>query len=372
MTVAVPAQAPARVRADYRVSVVTATGGLDHAWPGITASGDARCHVFQTREYLALWQETIGAARRFRPLYVRVDQGQTPLLLLPLGIEKRRGLRILSFADGGVADYNAPVLFPAAASLDAAAMQLIWQRICALVPPFDLALLEKMPDSVKGRANPMRHLVTHPAVTQASSVTLDPGRAGEWPAKSSVRNRRKLDAMGGLELIMAADKDTAARVLEAMIQQKTRRYIETRGWDGFDRPGYRAYFRRLTEALAAQVHLSAISVGGEIVAAHWGLITPDRFYYLMPSHADGRFAPFSPGRLLMEELISWSAANGLAGFDMGTGSEAYKDKYCDLTLALSALRSARTVQGRVWLAAMAARRRLGKLRNRLRAARLAG
>jgi hypothetical protein len=40
-------------------------------------------------------------------------------------------------------------------------------------------------------------------------------------------------------------------VLDSVIQQKRRKYIATRGFDGFERPGFRDYYVELTRRSGA-------------------------------------------------------------------------------------------------------------------------
>jgi CelD/BcsL family acetyltransferase involved in cellulose biosynthesis len=112
------------------------------------------------------------------------------------------------------------------------------------------------------------------------------------------------------------------------IRQKTRRYIEKNGVDGFDRPGYRAYFTHMTRQLHSRgyVHLSGLEVGGELVATHWGIVANRRFYCLMLAYEACMAAQYSAARLLVEDLIQWSFAHGLDAFDLGFGHADWKLK----------------------------------------------
>jgi CelD/BcsL family acetyltransferase involved in cellulose biosynthesis len=54
----------------------------------------------------------------------------------------------------------------------------------------------------------------------------------------------------------------------------------------------------------------------------------------MPSHEDGEWRQYAPGRLLNEWLMEWSLDNGLKFFDFGIGDEPYKFDYCDVHVPL--------------------------------------
>jgi CelD/BcsL family acetyltransferase involved in cellulose biosynthesis len=301
-------------------------------------------------------------------LFVRVDSDEgTPLMLLPLGIERRAGVRVLSFLDGGVADYNAPVLLPGSEQLDAEATSRLWQRLVVELPPFDVALLEKVPARVGPAQNPFRFLATRADLESGHLVEI-PELAAKRSGKPSRiidfqdtrRKRRRLEDKHPVRLAVAQTADEAARILETMIRQKTQRYMETRGVDGFERPGYRTYFGALTRRLLRDegVQLAALMAGEHAIATHWGIVTRDRFYYLMPAFEAGPWSPFSPGSLLLEELIDWSARNSIPVFDLGVGNEAYKLRFANAMLPLFFGGLPRTAAGRIYLAAIEARRSL--------------
>jgi CelD/BcsL family acetyltransferase involved in cellulose biosynthesis len=327
---------------------------------------------FQARDYLEAWLATIGAARRVRPVLVRVDGSNgAPWLLVPLGIERRRGLRVLGFLDGGVVDYAAPIVFPANAPLEPVEPRALWRAIFAASPRFDIANIEKLAAHVNGCINPLFLSDARFASHCGYSVEL----SGDWPSfakqrlpgkKHTSRYRRRLSEKGDLRFVIAATPAERSLVLDALIRQKTRKYLETRGVDGFDRPGYRAYFTTLTERFAPLgfVHLSALTLDGAPLATHWGLVSGGRFYYLMPAMESGDWRRFAPGNLLAEDLIQWCYANGLTAFDLGVGDEPYKKDYQPETLRLVRLVMGRSVLGQAIVPAL---RTLRLLRTRRRA-----
>lgn len=286
-------------------------------------------HVFQTREYLETWLKTIGAARRARPCFLRIYDDNGLRALLSLCIEPRRGARVLTFMDGGVADYNAPILLPAPDGSTPLAGNL-WRDIVSALPPIDNVVLEKMPQLLAdGGINPL----CEGALSQPPSAYALP-LTGDWDTylrtrlhrpKDSRRKRRRLAEAGAVRLIIAEKQQDVGRLYAAFIAQKTRRYIEKNGVDGFDRPGYRRYFELMTERFhPSHVHLSALEVNGELLATHWGLVYAGRFYCLMLAYANSPLAQYSPARLLVEDLIAWSYEQGLHAFDFGVGDAPWK------------------------------------------------
>jgi CelD/BcsL family acetyltransferase involved in cellulose biosynthesis len=323
-----------------KIRVSRDLGSFASLWPRCDTPGPARCHVFQCADVLEVWLKTIGAARGVDPYFVVVtDERGEPRFAVALGIERRFGVRVLTFLDGGVSDYNAPVVFANGTAARPYPLRQLIERLRGVLPPFDLVMFEKMPADVLGLPNPLVRPGMEGHTPSGHVTTL----AGTWVdaakrlprGQDSRRKRRKLEAMGKLAFVVADGAASRERLLDAMIRQKTRRYIETRGWDGFDRPGYRDYFRQMTERLGPPgiVHLSALTLGDQVVAAHWGMVCGMRLYSLMPSF-EAEWSRFSPGRLLLEHLFEWSYARGIACFDFGIGDEAYKFEFRDGVLPL--------------------------------------
>ena len=329
-------------------------------WPTMTDRGSARAFVFQTADFLNVWCDTIGQARGTQPLFVAVmDEHGVPHALFPLGIEKRKsGLKVLSFLDGGVSDYNAPVLFPQVKAWSPSFVGKLWDAIARIAPPFDIAVVEKMPDRVLDIDNPLVPLITA-RYPHSGYVMRLPGSVEEFVSKrlpraqDTRRKLRKLAERGTVAFRIASTSAELDDMLEAMMRQKSRRYIETTGVDGMERPGYRAFFRKAALELAPQglVHLSALSLGETFLAVHWGYKDDGRFYYMMPSFEEGEWVRFSPGRHLLNHLIEWAIDAGMTEFDQGLGDEDYKKEYCDAATALHQIEIPRTVRGQADLLA---------------------
>lgn len=361
-TSAVPARETASAqRRDMTVASLVVTVGRSPAdfaeWPRTDRLGEARCHVFQCADILDIWIDTIGRARSISVHCVGVhDAAGRPVMLLALGIERKRGVRVLGFLDGSVSDYCQPVLFPPSADIDPGMAGEIWARIRTALPPFDIAVLDKMPPEVGDLPNPLIHLGAVLMPEAGHVMSLHGSRAeveGRIPAsKRHKRYQRQLMKERTVSFSAAATTDMANVYFDAMVVNKTRRFAETRV-PGFELPGKLEFFREATRRLPqlAPVHLSAVQADAEIIASHWGLVMGDRFYFLMTAYADGTWRKFSPGRILNDELILWCHANGYRWFDFGIGNEDYKYEYCDVTIPLYEARIPVTWLGRLSLRA---------------------
>jgi CelD/BcsL family acetyltransferase involved in cellulose biosynthesis len=268
----------------------------------------------------------MGRALDVKPVFVKVtDEQQRTLMFLPLGITRKQGVRILGFLDGGVMDYNAPILHADVAAIGPAEMAELWDGIRRAAGLFDVAVLEKISQFAGHQANPFYSLMPDTWPVSGHTVSVPKGRAPVSPyAADSRRQRKRLAEQGEVTFRIAREPEEIERVFDAFVRQKSRRYEETGVPNGLSQPGNRAYYRILADRPPEEgVHLSSLSVGEEIIATHWGLVTAQRFYFMMPTYEAGPWRKFSAGRLLMEELIAWSHAQGIECFDLGIGDEAY-------------------------------------------------
>jgi CelD/BcsL family acetyltransferase involved in cellulose biosynthesis len=322
-------------------------------WPYSQHFKAARCYAFQCADILEVRCNTIAAARNTGTQFVAVvDAEGNPLMLLPLGIECRQGVRILTFLDGGLSDYNSPVVFPATRNWREDDVRMVWRGLQDILPPFDIAILDKMPERVGDLPNPLILLGTSPFPMSSHATTLS-GTWHDFVAKRLPRRRthrryrRRLEERGRLTFEIARTPKQFDTFLDALIRQKIRHHRETLTIAGFDQPGYRNFVTEMTYCLplANTIHLSVLKSDNTIIAAHWGYVVGSRFYYLIPSYEDGTWRHFAPGHLLIEHLLEWSFAHGIEIFDFGFGDEDYKLEYCDVVIALHVATIPVTIKG---------------------------
>lgn len=324
-------------------------------WPRSDNLGAARAHAFQCFNILELHRKTVGVARRAEPYFVAViSTTKEPLALLPLAIERRYGVRFLTFMDGGLADYNAPVLFPGVRDWNLETVEMLWRCLQQNLP-FDIATFEKMPASVGDLPNPLKLLSQEAYAESCHLVSI----SGTWeellsrlPRRSTLRRRiRQLNARGKVTFEFAQTPEQYDIFVEALIQQKSRRYIETRGTDSLDSLGYRDYLKAARNLIPpyGPVYLFALKMDETIIATHFGYVVGDRFHCLMPSFEGGEWRAYSPGNILAERIFEWCVANGIRVFDYGVGDDQYKREYCDISTALYQAKIPSTFVGRVYL-----------------------
>jgi len=344
---------------DYSIRVADTLAPFADNWP--TMAG-LPCAVgafpFQCRDHLEVWLKTIGASTHTKPYFVEVRRRDEIVMFIPLGVAIRHGVRVLAFLDGGVSDYNAPILFPAAAALDAQTMSGLWRKIRSQAPPFDVACLEKMPQKAGPLSNPFAMLGRHAWSSSGHLLRLSrDSLQKKRDADDSNRQRRRLAKIGDLRFAIASHPDEIAHIFDVFVVQKSRRYQETLGTPGFDVPGQRDYYRQMSLGLAGRGCLLAhLNVGEEIIATAWCLTAGQVFYYMMCAYDGGEWRKYSPGRLLLEELVRWARQAGFEIFDLGIGDENYKLHWQQDCVSLSGGLYPATISGHAYVAALGLRK----------------
>jgi CelD/BcsL family acetyltransferase involved in cellulose biosynthesis len=344
-------------RTSFKVELV-AGGNLAAAdWPSIADVRDLRMYIFQSREFLDIWLDTIGKASRIEPCFVVVkDAGGRPVLYLPLIIETKFNVRLLRFMDCGVADYNAPIV-AADRTLSRQEFHEVWADVLARLPSFDVVDLKKIAGDVAGVLNPLTYLDCTPFGDSGHTIVLTRLRDRTDTRRTEARLRRKLQSyakglsqVGEPRFIVNPDAAEAARVAERLLELKRRKYQRTSTPDFLAAPGVERFYREMMSPgrLGTISHLSALTVGDTVASAHLGFIGRGRFYYIFPAY-DTAFGRHRVGHLLLQHLIDQSVTQDFEIFDLGIGDASYKNKWATHHLALQSHERAVTAAGRVYL-----------------------
>lgn len=331
---ATPALSVAAPRA-YDVEIVGAWDAARTRYANAFATGLAT--PFQDPGWLSSWFASVGAAHEVEPLIVFVaerDTGQA-VAALPLIRHRANGLTIITFADLGVTDYNAPILGPAAPSTPEGA-EVFWKAVIKALPKADLIELKKIPTYVRGRENPLALLHdVHPSHSPGFSVALP----DDWEVyvqslakkfrKELRRSFRLFEKEGDTSLRRIETADEALRVLQVMNEQQRARLEEMGYRYVLDEEDYHAFYHRLvSDGLeVGTTILTALVCGNEIVAALLGVTDGRSFAMVRLSHAGGDWMKIGPGRLVIDRTMHALHAQGIRNVDFSIGDYPYKSGF---------------------------------------------
>lgn len=385
-----------RVAAFAEVAVFDSLEAAGALWDVLAAK--APVSPYQTRAWLRAWIETEGVAHRVRPFVVAaLEAGGCPVAILPLGLCGRAGVRRASFLGGVHANYNMGLFDPAVAWSEADLRALLHQAARNAPTRVDVFAFVNQPLDWRGLPNPLALLPGQLSPSFCHSVPLR--RDGEAflrdhlsaAARKKMRSKRaQLEALGPVSHRIARSSPEIEATLAAHVSQKAAKLNAI----GVESPGALSAQARLlaraardTAGAPAPLELHALYCGERIVATFGGLTHAGRVSGLVISHeGDPAIARFSPGELLLADIVRQKCAEGLDSFDLGVGEARYKQGFCPIDDPLVDSFVPVTARGRLfvaqdavrlrikrrikqsawaWAAARRARRWLGRLRRAL-------
>lgn len=302
-------------------------------------------HGFLSFDWLSTWQKTIGASNATKPLIVLLSHDADVKMILPFGIRPYKKIfKVLCWLGAGTTDYMGPLWDSHDPSFQAASWPDLWNAVIKAVfakKKFDGMKLDNIPDVWANAVNPMMHLSPLQAKGYYSFSKLDqPSFEDFYQLRSknlrqdSKRQRERLLKTGGsLSFKIASTPEEGLKWLPDLFTFKSQRYKEMKVPDLFASKSFRDFYTSIFLLKTSLPHLSALTCGEENIALHLGLFHQKRFYYLLPAHAVA-WGKYSPGRILLEELIRWTFAQKGEVFDFTLGAEAYKKDWCSHTQRL--------------------------------------
>ncbi|GAA5109359.1 GNAT family N-acetyltransferase [Alloalcanivorax gelatiniphagus] len=310
--------------------------------------------AFQHGRWLHRLYATLAPARGARPVVVtvRASADGELLLVLPL-VSVGRVVRVLTFADLGVADYNAAVTRPAVLD-DIGRDQEAVGRIRRALGRFDLLVV----DRVAGSADPVAallagsrvrqhhydtHVVTLPAAPELWREALDPKFVRHLD-----RKYKRLRPKGERTLRLVTDVAEVEPMMRTMQSFRAARFAERGGIDLVQDEATYAFYRSVAEDSirdGGPVRLVALELAGEPVAVALDLVEPDRELFLLVGYDVERLRNYSLGLLIVDGLAQDAIGRGMRELDLTVGDESYKADFGARAVPLFQVRVPRTVRG---------------------------
>jgi CelD/BcsL family acetyltransferase involved in cellulose biosynthesis len=282
--------------------------------------------IFHTPAYLKVWWEEFGAGSL--ALAFAEEDGQT---VGACAFESVDG-RLFFLGGSEVTDYMGPVARPGlervvAEGLISALLDLPWTEADLGGLPKGSSWLPAMEDAAGSRGI----AVERESDGVAPLIEL-PGSFDRYLAALPTklrheirRKERRLAEEAGNYRITFSTPETVVEDLDRFMEL----HRSSPGPKGtFMDAGMETFFRRLGEALLPlhQFHLAFIEVDGQKAAGAIGFAYGDTFS-LYNSAFDREFARWSPGMVLVTNLIRWAAEAGRRRFDMLKGDLDYKYRF---------------------------------------------
>jgi CelD/BcsL family acetyltransferase involved in cellulose biosynthesis len=259
------------------------------------------------------------------------------LLLMPLALQHRHGIRTARFLGGKHATFNMPLwrrdFSESAGAADLAAL------VAGLRAHGEADVLELTRQPVRWleRANPMALLPHQGSVNDCPLLTMQPGAPPKTRISSSFRRRlngkeRKLQALAGYRYCIAGTDDEITRLLDAFFRIKPVRMAAQKLPNVFADPGVEGFIRDACAARLADgshaIEVHALECDDEVIAIFAGVADGHRFSMMFNTYTLSANARYSPGLILMRNIIDHYAERGYTSLDLGIGSDDYKLLFC--------------------------------------------
>ena len=330
---------------------------VEALWRGLEADPACLATPYQRFDWVRAYAGAAVAPGALRIVVLR-DAAGRPRILLPLAVERRRGIAIARTLGGDHANYHLPLF----SARDAAAVPAE-DVIAALVQVgraagIDVYALGHQPRTWDGAVNPLA-IRGEPSPSDGYGMMLGPDpestlkRAVSADARKKLRSKEKrlVEAHGPIAYRTAADGAEAGRYLSAFYAQKAARFAAMGVDDPYADPAIRAFLSAATagESPAVEVHALVLEATGRVLATFGGAVDGARYSGMMTAFdADPEIARFSPGDLLLHHLVRDQAARGRRAFDLGVGEARYKASVCDETIPLVAVTLPVTLRGHAY------------------------
>jgi CelD/BcsL family acetyltransferase involved in cellulose biosynthesis len=294
---------------------------------------------YQRFDFQAAWQKHVGEPQGLKPfLVVAWDVDHQPLLLLPLAVARQNGMKIARFLGGKHVTFNMALWRrDFAALVSQADLDGVMGAIRGHSENIDVLALTRQPQRWGDMPNPMARLPHQASVNDCPLMTIVPGAPPGERISNSFRRRlkgkeRKLQSLPGYRYIMAVEDADIKRLLDAFFTVKPLRMAEQKLPNVFADPGVEDFIRagcmaRLPDGGHA-IDIHALECDDEVIAIFAGVADGHRFSMMFNTYTMSGNARFSPGLILMRNIVDSYAGHGYTSLDLGIGSDDYKRLFC--------------------------------------------
>lgn len=344
-----------------KIHLVSDTGGLraiESDWRAL-CERSTNHHYFQTFGWLWAWWTTSGENDGYRLHVVTIEEEGRLVLICPLVIQPGGPWRKLQWM-GQDGDYGDAIVEDGGRAeiwLEAA-----WQALTRR-KGYDVVVLDQVRPDASIRSGLAKRVRVSESTSISPIISCD-----SWPDWDSYyatrkskfrskqrRQRRRLGKEGTLVFEIVDEAEAIDNVVQWVAANKGKWVEQT------DRV-MRASEDLFVEAAVHEAHragtlyMAVLRLDGSIIAADLGIRYRDCLYSWL-SAFDADWQNYSPGRVVLEDSIKWSFANGVKTFDLLSGADRFKFDWTEQALTLDTLVYPRTVWGWVYCEAMYGRSR---------------
>jgi CelD/BcsL family acetyltransferase involved in cellulose biosynthesis len=293
---------------------------------------------YQRFDFLQPWLQKVGEREGLSPfIVIAFDTERRPLLLLPLALRQMYGVRTGCFMGGKHVSFNMGLWdrnFAAGAT--AADLEALLSAIRAQSAA-DVLALTRQPLRWGDLPNPMALLPKQPSVNDCPLLTMAPGAKPDTRIRNSFRRRlkgkeRKLQTLPGYRYLAATADADIKRMLDWFFSIKPLRMAEQKLPNVFADAGVEEFIRGACMARLSGggrvIDIHALECDDEVIAIYAGVADGYRVSMMFNTYTMSVNSRYSPGLILMRNIIDDYAGRGYRTLDLGIGSDEYKRLFC--------------------------------------------
>lgn len=327
----------------FDVTIYRALEKAAPAWLSLEEQADGL--TYQRFGWFEAWHAAVGRDRQIEPVLVIARQHNAFAFALPLGLEHRRGCRVLTFLGQENANQNTGLWNPDCyAAISSDTLTAILEEVCHLAGA-DLLHLANIPQTWNDRPSPLllKERTDSPSPFFVGRLTNDfdslfRSNFSKKSAKLLIRKQRKLEAAGNFRVFRAETEEDIRRGLEAFFAQRAKREAEAGIPSGFSSPKKRRFLERLAGlhpdngplTADTQITVWVLEAGDAIRATYLTLHQGSRLICYSTSISHDDLVSQSPGVVLLKNIIAAACADPTIDIlDLGLGDETYKHPWSE-------------------------------------------
>lgn len=302
-------------------------------------NADVVATPYQSFELLDAWQSTVGESEGLTPLIaIAYDRDNQPLALLPLVASRENGAHVARFMGGKHPTFNMPIWQRSfVTNITQAEIDVLTAAIRNSEGGIDVLALTQQPLNWRGVTNPFAQLASQPSTNACPRMTMAAGSKPEDRVSTSTRRRlrnkeRKLQSLPGYRYVVATTDDDINRLLDQFFIVKPQRMALSKLPNVFADDATKAFIRnaclsKLPNGNRA-IELHALECSDEMISVFACVADGERFSTMFNTYTISENARYSPGLILLREMIDHYGERGYTSYDFGVGSDEYKMTFC--------------------------------------------
>ncbi len=286
--------------------------------------------IFQKLSWHLSW---LSENERYKDLsIIIVYNNDEPIIIFPFCVVKKLNFKILRWIGYDISDYLGPIVNNEKI-IEKKDFQIIWAEILELIKnECDLLFLDKQINENFFPNNPIVNNLHCKKTKQTYRTDLfrwDETKKNKSKSLQKFRwAKKKLSDIGELNFIEKVDEINERRkLIKLAIEWKKEKNKKS------------IFLKSFSENFYANIIddnnliVSGLKLKNEFIAISLGFINNQNYFYLVPAYKiNSDLAKYSPGKILMIELLDYFKKKNFKYFDFCEGQESYKESWANNTI----------------------------------------